>query len=238
MRRLGLFGPLDLVSGQLGAQRVLRLFCHGAEGFGKKVSLDCDSVRCRWRIVFATARFTTEPCMRYQERLLVASKTLSCFLLPPSLLLNSLGIHLNADVARQTHRGKTSDLGKESEVAGSSTVDAEHNLKIVTEQQYPAVVHPLAVCWALGYIVVEKTCVSHFSMSDSRANEITSLKKLGSVSHRSDAIIFRVKRNRTIKTVTENFTATRIDTKTRTFKDDGQVQPHISIILIPELDPP
>ena len=33
----------------------------------------------------------------------------------------------DADVARQTHRGKTSDLGKESDVAGSSTVEAEHN---------------------------------------------------------------------------------------------------------------
>ena len=31
------------------------------------------------------------------------------------------------DVAHQTHRGKTSDLGKESDVTGSSTVEAEHD---------------------------------------------------------------------------------------------------------------
>ena len=31
------------------------------------------------------------------------------------------------DVARQTHRRKTSDLRKESEVAASSTVETEHN---------------------------------------------------------------------------------------------------------------
>ena len=31
------------------------------------------------------------------------------------------------DVARLTHRCKTSDLGKKSEVAGSSTHETEHN---------------------------------------------------------------------------------------------------------------
>ena len=72
-------------------------------------------------------------------------------------------------------------------------------------------------------------------MRDSRANKITLPQKLGSVSHHSDATIFRVKRNRTTKTVTENFPATRIDT---TFKDDEQVQPHISIFLLQELDRP
>ena len=49
------------------------------------------------------------------------------------------------DVLRQTHRGNTSDLRKKSEIAGSSTGEAEDTWKNVTEQQHPAVVHRLAV---------------------------------------------------------------------------------------------
>ena len=56
------FGPLAFVTSQLGAQRVLLLF-------GKEVSVDRDSVRCRERFVLATARFTTKTCVREQERL-------------------------------------------------------------------------------------------------------------------------------------------------------------------------
>ena len=43
----------------------------GTEGFAKDVSLDSDSVRCRERSVLATARFTTEPCVRWPERLFI-----------------------------------------------------------------------------------------------------------------------------------------------------------------------
>ena len=61
-------GPLGFVTARLDAQRVLRFFCYGTEGLGKEVSVDSDSVRHRERFVLATARFTTQPCVRYRER--------------------------------------------------------------------------------------------------------------------------------------------------------------------------
>ena len=105
LRRFGLFAPLVLVSGQLGVHRVLRLFCHGTEGFGKEVALDSDSVRCHKRFGIRNCQVHDGPCVRcrnvcascepmWSTRLLVASYALSCPLLPLSLLLNSLGIDL------------------------------------------------------------------------------------------------------------------------------------------------
>ena len=66
---VGPFRAFGFVTGQLDTQRVLRLFCRGTEGLGKEVSVDSDFVICRERFVFATAEFTTEPCVGYRERL-------------------------------------------------------------------------------------------------------------------------------------------------------------------------
>ena len=103
---------------------VLRLFCHGTEGFGKEVSLDSDSVRCRERFERATARFTTEPCVRYRESLSVMGTevvyqtlgSIICAVMFSAAPVTAVELarypsDADPDVPRQTHRGKKSDLG-------------------------------------------------------------------------------------------------------------------------------
>ena len=69
---VGSFRALVLVSGQLGTQRDLRLFCHNTGGLGKEVSLDSDSVRFR-------ELPPSQLSVRYRERLSVICTPCHCY---------------------------------------------------------------------------------------------------------------------------------------------------------------
>ena len=132
---------------------------------------------------------------------MVASYALSCSLLPLSLLLNSLDIHL---MLRHT------DAKRRNSILQSYT-------------GWLCAQRSAAFTRGVGFKsedIVFETQPLHVSMNDSRANEMAPLESLGlspiARTQLSQSVPGQEKSDD--QTVTENFPATRIDTKRSTFK--------------------